>query len=411
MDEETNQMTESVDSVLPDSSIGHAGLTRRAAAGLLAASSFAFSRAYAADPPKDPAVFRIGALLGLTDPGGSHNGTIMRRGILQAVDDINAAGGIDGIKVEAAIEDHQGVPKGGVDALTRLRQRYDIQLLLTSYSTVTQAIAPICEQHQIMAMDGGSVSTAHVGEFKYLFRNRTLASDLARAALVPAQDLHLRKLAQLTRTTDDGVSLEKAAEAFWTAHGGKIVANEMMTPNTNNIDTQMAKLRVSGCDVLALWSFDPDPGLALKRAREFGMKQPIVGIEFTSQIASVAGPAAEGYTYASDFFDPNSQEPRLKAFNTGYVQRNHEPPEFYAASYYEGFNLLVECIRRARALGGDYFHGSNFVSALRANPVFPSVFGGDLTFRPNGVASKPIAIFIVKDGHGVFQRIVKLDAA
>jgi branched-chain amino acid transport system substrate-binding protein len=385
-------------------------LTRRAAAGLLAAAPLAAALpARAQTAPQDPKVFRIGALLGLTDPGGGHNGAVMQRGIQQAADTLNAAGGINGVKVEAVIEDHQGVPKGGVDALTRLRQRYDIQAVLTSYSTVTQAIAPICEQQQIMLMDGGSVSNAHVGEFKFLFRNRTLATDLARAALVPAQEQHLMKLAQLTRTTDDGVSLEKAGEAAWRSYGGRIVANEMATPNANNIDTQMAKLRASGCDVLALWSFDPDPGLALKRAREFGMKQPIVGIEFTPQIQSVAGAATEGYAYATDFFDPESDQPRLKAFNTAYVQRNNAPPEFYAASYFDGFNLLADCIQRARAQGGTYYTGARMAEALRANPTVPTVFGGDLTFQPNGVALKPIALFTVKGGKGVFQRYVKLD--
>jgi branched-chain amino acid transport system substrate-binding protein len=355
-------------------------------------------------------VLRIGALLGLTDPGGSHNGTVMRQGILQAADDVNAAGGIDGIKVEAVIEDHQGVPKGGVDALARLRQRYDIQAVLSSYSTITQAISPICEQQQIMALDGGSVSDAHVGEFKYVFRNRTLASDLARAALVPAQEQKLTRLAELTRTTDDGISLEKAANAFWASHGGRVVANEMMTPNANNIDTQMAKLHASGGDVLALWSFDPDPGLGLKRAREFGMKQPIVGIEYTSQIQKIAGPAAEGYSYASDYFDPASQDPGMKTFVTAYEQRYQQPAEFYAANYYDGFKLLVECVRRARAQGGNYISGKNMVAALRANPTFPTIFGGSLTFEPNGVAQKPIALFTVQNGHGVFQRLVKLDA-
>ncbi len=398
----------------PHGAMPRTGITRRQAAGLLAAAPLAISPlatpwARAAEAPKDPSVIRIGALLGLTDPGGSHNGTVMRQGILQAVSDVNAAGGVDGVKVEAAIEDHQGVPKGGVDALARLRQRYDIQAVLSSYSTITQAIAPICEQQQIMALDGGSVSDAHVGEFKYLFRNRTLASDLARAALVPSQEQKLTKLAELTRTTDDGASLERAGRAFWTSHGGTVVANEMMTPNANNIDTQMAKLRVSGCQVLALWSFDPDPGLGLKRAREFGMKMPIVGIEFTTQIEKVAGPAAEGYSYASDYFDPNSQDPGMKAFVAGYEKQYNAAPEFYAANYYDGFKLLVECIRRARSQGGDYLSGKNMVAALRANPNFPTIFGGSLTFEPNGVALKPIAFFVVKDGKGAFQRVIKLD--
>jgi hypothetical protein len=93
-------------------------LSRRNAAALLSlAPLLAGVRAVrAAEPPKDPPVFRIGALLGLTDKA-NWNAVVMQRGITMAVDEINAKGGIEGIKVEAAIEDHQGVPRVGVDAL------------------------------------------------------------------------------------------------------------------------------------------------------------------------------------------------------------------------------------------------------------------------------------------------------
>ena len=80
-------------------------MTRRTAASLLAlgpALLGASRSTLAAEPPKDPPVFRIGALLGLTDKA-NWNATVMQRGILMAVDEINAKGGIDGIKVEAAM--------------------------------------------------------------------------------------------------------------------------------------------------------------------------------------------------------------------------------------------------------------------------------------------------------------------
>jgi branched-chain amino acid transport system substrate-binding protein len=86
-------------------------LTRRTAASILALSPALLGQSvHAAEPPKDPPVFRVGALLGLTDKA-NWNATVMQRGIMMAVDEINAKGGIDGIKVEAAIEDHQGVPR------------------------------------------------------------------------------------------------------------------------------------------------------------------------------------------------------------------------------------------------------------------------------------------------------------
>ena len=152
----------------------------------------AWAQGRAAEPPKDPPVFRIGALLGLTDKG-NWNATVMQRGIMMAVDEINAKGGIDGIKVEAAIEDHQGVPRVGVDALERLRARYDIQAVLLSYSTVALATAPICEQNKIFMLDGGSVSEALVGKFSYLFHNRAVATVLARAALTDPEAAGLQE--------------------------------------------------------------------------------------------------------------------------------------------------------------------------------------------------------------------------
>jgi branched-chain amino acid transport system substrate-binding protein len=264
-------------------------MTRRTAASMLALGPLlAANHTQAAEPPKDPPVFRIGALLGLTDKA-NWNATVMQRGIMMAVDEINAKGGIDGIKVEAAIEDHQGVPRVGVDALERLRARYDIQAVLLSYSTVALATAPICEQNKIFMMDGGSVSEALVGKFSYLFHNRAVATVLARAALTIPKAQKFKKMAVMAASTDEGQSLLRLSKADWEVYGGSIVDVEQAMATASNIDTQIAKLRTSGADFLAIWEFSPGPGLVLKRAREFGMKQPIISVEYTAEIGKVAG--------------------------------------------------------------------------------------------------------------------------
>ena len=387
-------------------------LSRRSAASMLALAPALLASgrpARAAEPPKDPSVFRIGALLGLTDKA-NWNAVVMQRGILMAVDEINAKGGIDGIKVEAAIEDHQGVPRVGVDALERLRARYDIQAVLLSYSTVALATAPICEQHKIFMLDGGSVTDALVGKFSYLFHNRSTASVVARAALTIPKQQHFKKMAELAYSTDDGQSLVRTADADWKAYGGEIVGYETTLSTASNIDTQIAKLRTSGADFLALWEFSPGPGLALKRAREFGMTQPIVGVEFTAEIAKVAGDHAEGYQFASDYFNPNAGDPWPQQFAGDYRKKYGDNPEVYAANYYEGIYVIAEAIRRARAGGGDYFTGERLAAAIRANPTVPSVYGGNMVFQPDGAGIKRIGIFTVKDGRAEFQHFAELGA-
>jgi branched-chain amino acid transport system substrate-binding protein len=386
-------------------------LSRRAVTSMLALGPaiLAAPRVFAAQAPKDPPLFKIGVLLGLTDKA-NWNALVMQRGILMAVEELNAAGGIDGIKVEAVIEDHQGVPRVGVDALQRLRSRHDIQAVLLSYSTIGLATAPICEENKIFMLDGGSVTDALVGPFKYLFHNRSVASVMARAALTIPKKLGFKKMAQMVASTDDGQSLMRAAEADWKAYGGQIVATEQALSAASNVDTQVSKLKAaSDAEFLAIWQFSPGPGLVMKRAREFGMKQPIIGIEYTAEIGKVAGPHVEGYMFAMDYFNPDSGDDWPKRFTESYRKRNNgENPEVYAANYYEGIYVVAEAIKRARTEGGNYFTGERLAEALRKSPVVPSVYGGNMTFQPDGTGLKRVGVFKVADGKAVFQNYAEI---
>lgn len=383
-------------------------ITRRTAASMLALGPALLARhALAAEPPKDPPVFRIGALLGLGDKA-NWNATVMQRGILMAVDEINAKGGIDGIKVEAAIEDHQGVPRVGVDALERLRARDDIQAVLLSYSTVALATAPICDQHKIFMLDGGSASDSLVGKFSYMFHNRAVASLLVRAALSIPKAQNLKKMAIMAASTADGQSLLHVSQADWKDAGGTVVDVEQALANAGNIDTQIAKLRTSDPDFLAVWEFSPGSGLVLKRAREFGMKQPIIGVEYTAEIQKVAGDYANGYQFASDYFNPDAPDAWPRRFATAYRAKYGANPEVYAANYYEGIYVIAELIRRARQGGGNYFTGENLRAAALADPRVPSVYGGDLVFKPDGSCLKRVGIFTVTNGQAKFQHFAEM---
>jgi len=325
-----------------------------------------------------------------------------------AVDEINAKGGIDGIKVEAAIEDHQGVPRVGVDALERLRARDDIQAVLLLYSTFALATARICEQHKIFMLVGGSVSGSLVWKFSDMFHNRAVASLLVRAALTIPKAQNLKKMAIMAASTADGQSLLRVSQADWKAAGGTIVDVEEALSNAGNIDTQIAKLRTGDPDFLAIWEFSPGPGLVLKRARQFGMKQPMIGVEYTAEIAKVAGNYANGYQFASDYFNPDAPDAWPRQFAASYRAKYGANPEVYAANYYEGIYVIAELIRRARRGGGSYFTGERLRAAALADPKVPSVYGGNLVFKPDGSCLKRVGIFTVANGQAGFQRFAEM---
>jgi branched-chain amino acid transport system substrate-binding protein len=176
----------------------------------------------------------------------------------------------------------------------------------------------------------------------------------------------------------------------------------------SNIDTQIAKLRTSEADFLAIWEFSPGPGLVLKRAREFGMKQPIIGVEYTAEVGKVAGQYADGFQIASDYFNSDSTDEWPKRFAASYKAQYGDNPEVYAANYYEGIYIVAELIRRARAEGGNYFTGERLAAALRAKPSMPSVYGGNIVWEPDGSCLKGVGIFVVKDGKPQFQHYAEL---
>lgn len=362
------------------------------------------------EPPQDPEVIRIGAILAMSGAANWY-GEVMSQGIRQAVDEINAAGGIDGVKLEAVIEDHKsGVAKEGAAAINRMINLHDVQAVLTSFSPPTLAIAPIADEHGIFLLNGGGVSQKLVGASKYLFHNRALASDLGRAAVSHAvNDLGLTRMAELAWKTDAGDSVVEAVHPYIESLGGEVVATEFMEVGASNIDTQIAKIRASDPDFLGLWLFSPDPGLAVKRAREFGMDQPIIGIEYTDDVQKVGGRFLEGYKYVADYFTPAGDDAFSQNFAKNYEERYGQAPEFYAANYYEGVYVIAELLRRARAEGGDYVDGARLAEELREEPTFKSVYGGTMAFQDNGVAEKRVGLFEVRDGEPVFQKYVEIE--
>src|SRR5690348_1890441 len=167
------------------------------------------TEAGAADAPRDPPVFTIGAILAMT---GQSNfiGQEMSQGIKQAIDEINAKGGVDGIKLEAAIEDHKGGGgQDGVAAMNRLISIHHVKAVLTSFSAPTIAVAPIADREHIFMLNGGGVSPQLVGLSKYLFHNRSLSTDLARIAITYASSLGGKKMAQLQWQNDVGDNIVK----------------------------------------------------------------------------------------------------------------------------------------------------------------------------------------------------------
>lgn len=357
---------------------------------------------------QDPEQFKIGSLLAMTGAAPQY-GKVMSQGILLAVENINAAGGIDGIKMEAVIGDHQsGSAKEAVATMNRMISVDGVQAVLSSFSGPTMAIAPIADREKVFVINGGGVSVDLINASKYMVHNRVLATELAKSIIKIADERGYKRAAIIHRKNESGDSVRDLYLELWTGDGREIVATEAIVQGSANIDTQIAKVKVARPDVIFLGLWQPDVGLAVKRIRELQIDVDIIGVDWTPTDANIAGKYGEGHEFVLESFALSDTNPWSGEFYDSYMAKYGEAPDIYAANYYEGTYVIAELIRRAKAKGGDYWSGDKLYEAMWDNPEFKSLFGPTMTFDPEtGLAAKPLNFFRVDaEGHGAFVGFV-----
>ena len=119
------------------------------------------------------APIRLGPLVPLTGAGGSY-GPIMARAMRAVVDDVNAAGGVLGRRVELSVEDDQTNPEPGVRAARKLIDVDKVSAIVGTWaSSVTTAVAPLCwESKTFLATVSGADSITLLPHQGYIARTQ-----------------------------------------------------------------------------------------------------------------------------------------------------------------------------------------------------------------------------------------------
>lgn len=356
----------------------------------------------------DPKIYRFGTILAMTGAGAFY-GKVMSQGLQLAMEELNAKGGIDGVKIEVIVEDHKsGQPKEGVNAMNKLVNIDKVPFVFTSYSSPTLAIIPIANEHRILLLNGGAVSPKLVAASPFLYHNRVLATYQSKAVGDRARERGFKKVAMMHWNDDAGNGVRDYFKPYWAKLGGTIVADEAHPVGATDFTTQVAKVKQARPDALLFWSWGKDLGIAIKQARDLGLTAPIMAIDYTPDAARIAGPAMEGVEYVTDYFNPQGDDKWTREFSAAYKKKHGEDPEIYAANYYEGAYILAALIRHARKKGGEHWTGERLRDALREVRSFPSVYGGTVDFQEDGTSLKRVALFEVKGGQPVYRKPIDI---
>ncbi|WP_199435245.1 ABC transporter substrate-binding protein [Qaidamihabitans albus] len=348
--------------------------------------------------------YKLGAMIPLTGPIASVTQTY-RDGIQLAVDQINKAGGIDGVKLAVSFEDTKGTAEGGVQAMNKLINLEQTPMVISAASAPTLSAQPIARQTDNLLVTVGSVSPGLLN-LDNLYVN---AVNLTRLGPLLAEELYdqgHREVAFLSQADPFGEGSRDAFTPAWEKLGGTVVEDQTFPPSGGDVSGQLLKIREAGPDVIVVTAIGEVLGQVVKQARAAGLDAPLAGPLATGGLITAAGKAAEGYQDVALVLDEQADSESAVQFREGFTALEKGRPSWDNGTAYEAVHLYKQLIETAIEQGKDPRDGS-VLNDLIANARFDDVLQGrKVTFLPDHSVSRAVGLRTVENGAFVVNRTV-----
>ena len=299
-------------------------------------------------PPTPMPPFRIGVMESLTGPGETY-GTVANQAKQMAVDEINAAGGIDGRKLELVVEDSKCNAQDSITAYKKLTAADGVKIILgTSCSGAMLGAAPRAEEDGVVLFSGLATNPDIAEAGDYIFRTSMSDAQLGidTGNLLWADGI--RTLATINETTDYAEGVRRESVAQFEKRGGQVVAEERYPTDTTDFRSQLTKLFNENPDALHVAAqAEFAGGTIVKQARELGFDGPIYSdvVAVGTTALEIAGDAATGLKAVSADLDPSNNKAQevLKNFREKY---DYVTLPWYIGSAYDDVYITAECLKK-----------------------------------------------------------------
>lgn len=331
--------------------------------------------------------------------------------VKMAVNEINAAGGILGKKVELIMYDCRTRNEDMVNAARRLVQQDKVTAVIgPSGSGLCIAASPIFNQGKVSHLGtlptNPKVTVDEKGKVKpYNFRICFLDPYQGKMlAVFASRDLKAKTAAILYDVASDySHGLREFFKKNFAAAGGKVIADEGHRGEDVDFRAQLTKIKLSNPDVLVFPTMGKCLPLAVKQAREMGMTQPIIGGDgYGDFMWEIAGKEAMKNTFWVSHVD--KADPRLQQFFAKYKkQTGTECQEFMnAVMAYDCVYWLKDAIERA---GTD--NPVKVRAALEKTKNLKLMHATLTMDEFHDPKDKDGIILEAKDGKAVFYKVIK----
>lgn len=319
--------------------------------GILAAVlSLVNTRLAGAQSGSAPAL-TMGMLAPMTG-AGARFGESQRNGVQLAMDEINAAGGINRSSLRMVLEDTKTEPPTAVTAFTSLAEQKDILCIFGSAASLDVPaylprvdaagiphVLPVAVLPKITDM--GSTWT-----FRTALNDRFAAAKMANFVVGHLKAKNVALLIEDSAFGETALTFATEAERL----GVKPLTIERFKRGDLDIKPQLRKLRAVGATHIQFWGYPTEYALVAKQMKDLSYSAVLLGNQapVNDKTIELGGSALEGAMNIC-LFVPTSSNPRIKDFVSRYHAKFNADPDTWAAQSYDSMYLVADAIKRGGA--------------------------------------------------------------
>ena len=322
-------------------------------------------------------------------------------GVEMAVEELNAAGGVNGKKIELVKYDNKSEPAEATTLATKLMTQDNV---LASIGPATsgsfKAIIPVADKNTVPVVSGSAtaddVTVDASGVKEYAFR--TCFNDSFQGTAMANYALKSLGAKSVVIIKDSSSDYAKGlAENFtktFTGAGGTIVGEEAYVAGDTDFNAILTRVKGMTFDAIYLPGYYQEAGLIIKSARELGITAPVLGGDgFDSpDLLKLGGPEALNNVYFTNHYSSLDQDPKVVEFIAAFKAKYNEEPNAFHALGYDTAKFVADAVGRSSALTGPAIK-----DALAQTKDFEAVTG-TLTVDANHNPVKAIVVIGLKDG-------------
>lgn len=312
-----------------------------------------------------------------------------------AVEQVNAAGGVNGKKLELVVYDDGAQPAQAIPIANKLIGQDQVTVAVSgSYSAPTRSAASLFQEAKIPYVAAYAIHPDITRAGDYVFRTSFLGEIQGKAgAKLVGETLKKKRVVIVTLQNDFGTSLAAGFKEAAPKFGLQIVNEYEYSMKDREFGALVAKVKSDNPEAVYASGYYFNAGPLVSQLKAAGVQAQIIGQEgYDSQkFIEIAGPAAEGVIITTSL-DRDSDVAETKNFIEAFEKKAGFKADMVAASAHTAVMVAADGLKRAGSEDKAAIRDAIAKTSLKAST-------GTISFNKLGEVQKSVQNQVVKDGN------------